>query len=87
MSDFGDLLTLWEKRQTLEGLKLTWIGDGNNVLHSWLQAGPKLGISIQIACPPGFEPEPAILDYAQTYGSDVSITNDPEEAVANSDVL
>ena len=83
----GDLLTLWEKRQNLEGLKLAWIGDGNNVLHSWLQAGPKMGISLRLACPKGFEPESEILEYAKQFDADVLLTNDPEEAVSGADIL
>jgi ornithine carbamoyltransferase len=83
----GDLLTVWEHKQQLEGLKLAWIGDGNNVCHSWLQAAPKLGMSISIACPQGCEPNSEILNYGQSFGPKVEILHDPIEAVVNADIL
>jgi len=83
----GDLLTVWEHKQKLEGLKVAWIGDGNNVCHSWLHAAPKLGMEIAIACPKGYEPDAEILSYAKSFGPKVTLTDEPMEAVAKADVL
>lgn len=83
----GDLLTVWEKKRKLEGVKLAWIGDGNNVCHSWLQAAPKLGMNVSVACPPGCEPDEEIVVYAQQWGKCIEISHDPQEAVIGADVL
>ncbi len=82
----GDLLTVWERKGRIEGLKLAWVGDGNNVCHSWLQAAPKLGMSLSVATPAGFEPLPEIVEYARQFGS-VELTHDPVEAVRGADVV
>lgn len=83
----GDLLTVWEHKQRIEGLKLAWIGDGNNVCHSWLQAGPKLGMSLSISCPEGCEPNAKILEYGSSFGPKVEVVHDPAEAVKDTDIL
>ena len=82
----GDLLTVWEHKGRLEGLKLAWVGDGNNVCHSWLQAAPKLGMAMSVATPEGFEPLPEIVEYARQFGP-VELTHDPVEAVRGADVV
>jgi len=82
----GDLLTVWEHKGRLEGLKLAWVGDGNNVCHSWLQAAPKLGMAMSVATPEGFEPLPEIVEYARKFGP-VELTHDPVEAVRGADVV
>ncbi len=82
----GDLLTVYEKKRRLEGLKLAWIGDGNNVCNSWLEAGPKLGIAIAVACPPGHEPNAKILEEARRLGT-IEITHDPHVAAKGADIL
>jgi len=83
----GDLLTIWEHKCRIEGLKLAWIGDGNNVCHSWLQAGPKLGMDLSIATPEGFEPDEEILEHGRQWSPQAELTNDPQEAVQNADVV
>lgn len=83
----GDLLTIWEHKRRLEGVKLAWIGDGNNVCHSWLQAGPKLGMDLSIATPEGFEPDEKIVAYAREWGTEVELLHDPKAAVQGADVL
>jgi len=83
----GDLLTVWEHKRRIEGLTLAWVGDGNNVCHSWLQAGPKLGMNLSIATPEGFEPDEAIVEYGRQWGPTVELTHDPQEAVENADVI
>ncbi len=82
----GDLLTVYEKKRRLEGLKLGWIGDGNNVCNSWLEAGPKLGMEIIVACPTGHEPNAQILDRARRLGR-VEIVHAPKLAAQGADIL
>ncbi len=53
----ADLLTIREKRGSLENLTVAWIGDGNNVANSWINAAGRLGFSLNLACPPGYEPQ------------------------------
>ncbi len=83
----GDLLTIWEHKRQIEGLTLAWVGDGNNVCHSWLQAGPKMGLNLSIATPEGFEPDEDIVDYGRQWGPKVELTHDPHEAVDDADVI
>ncbi|MCS7311693.1 MAG: ornithine carbamoyltransferase [Acidobacteria bacterium] len=87
----ADLLTLWEKKGRLEGLRLAYVGDGNNVCHSLLLAGSRLGLHLRVATPPGFEPHPEVVDRARSYarssGGRVLWTSDPGEAVAGADAV
>jgi ornithine carbamoyltransferase len=75
----ADVLTLKEHFGKLDGLKLAFVGDGNNVAHSLMLTGARLGIHVAVATPRGYEPDPEIVAQA---GS-VTITNDPREAVAD----
>ncbi|MFQ6090215.1 MAG: ornithine carbamoyltransferase [Candidatus Bipolaricaulia bacterium] len=83
----GDLLTIYEKRRRLEGLKLVFVGDGNNVAHSWLHGGSIMGLDVTIACPSGYEPKEEIVAYAKKQGTRVEISHDPKAAVSGADVL
>jgi len=83
----GDLLTIWEKKRTLEGLKLVFVGDGNNVAHSWLNAAPQLGIELTVACPEGYDPDEHVQAFAQRFGPKVSVSHDPQTAVIGADVV
>lgn len=83
----GDIFTIYEKKRRLEGLKLAWIGDGNNVCHSWFYGGPKMGLNITAACPKGFEPKKEIVEYAQKQGTQVEVVHDPKEAAEDADIL
>lgn len=87
----ADVLTLWERRGEVEGQKIAYIGDGNNVAHSLMQLGAKLGAHVMIACPQGYEPAAEIRSQAelsaqQSRGS-VTITSDPKDACADADVV
>lgn len=87
----ADLLTILEKKGDFKGITLTYVGDGNNVLHSLLHAAALLGLNIRVATPPGFEPLPAVWKEAekianQTHAS-LFLTQDPIEAVQNADVV
>jgi len=86
-----DLFTLWEKRRVIAGLRVAFIGDGNNVCHSWLQGAAKLGVHFTLACPLGYEPDPAILARAQeeakTSGARLEVIHDPRVAARGADVM
>jgi ornithine carbamoyltransferase len=86
-----DLFTLWEKRGSVNGLRVVFVGDGNNVCHSWLQAAAKLGVHFTLACPQGYEPDPAVLAQAQNEakasGARLAVTHDPAAAAQDADVL
>jgi len=87
----ADLYTMWEKFGFLEGLKVAYIGDGNNVCNSLLIGCSKMGIDISVACPEGYEPASDALNSAkrnsEETGSKVKILRDPLEAVRDADVV
>jgi len=84
----ADLLTVIENGRALDGLKVAWIGDGNNVAHSWIEATLAYAIDLRLAIPEGYDPEPAIVDRARREGrGKVTVTRDPNEAAAGADVL
>jgi len=88
----ADYFTLRERRGDLTGLKLTYVGDGNNVAHELMFGAVKLGMRFAIACPPGYEPNPLIFKSAvreaQKLGSPLpEVTSDPLDAVAGADAV
>jgi ornithine carbamoyltransferase len=87
----ADLLTIQEKKNTFNGLKVAWIGEGNNVCNDLVLGCSKIGINLSIACPTGFEPNENVLNVARQEASksstEISITDDPLMAVQNADVL
>jgi ornithine carbamoyltransferase len=83
----ADCLTLLEQRGSLEGLKVTFVGDGNNVVNSWLNAVSKLPFSFALACPPGYEPDTGVLTRARQNGAQITITQSIEEAVGGADAV
>lgn len=87
----ADLLTIYEHKGTLKGLKLAYVGDGNNVANSLLHGCAKVGMHISVATPNGYECDRNIVyeahEDAKSSGAQVLITNDPEEAVENADVV
>ena len=83
----ADYFTLWERGIDLERIKLAWLGDGNNVSHSVILLGALLGTRITLGCPPGFEPDPRVLELARRLGGRVTVTGDAKEAVADADVV
>ncbi|MBK7265018.1 MAG: ornithine carbamoyltransferase [Ignavibacteriales bacterium] len=86
-----DLFTILEKRRNLQGLKLAYIGDGNNMAHSLLNGCSKVGMDIACASPKGYEPQGWIVENAKKnaayMGSKVVITNDPVEACKDADII
>lgn len=83
----ADLFTIQEKKGDLEGLKLAYIGDGNNVCHSLLLSCSKTGMKISVATPKGYEPKQEIVKKASEKGPEVKILSNPKEAVADADVI
>jgi ornithine carbamoyltransferase len=87
----ADYLTVWEMKGKLEGLKLAFVGDGNNVAHSLMFAGAQLGVHVAVATPEGYEPKADAVKWARhrakETGASCTITNDPVEAVAGADVV
>ena len=84
----ADLFTILERRKTLEGLKLAFLGDGNNVANSWLKAAQRIPMDLRIAVPPGYEPDRSIYEEVLAAGrSKVTVTNSPEEGVEGVNVL
>lgn len=86
-----DLFTIWEHKGRLEGIKLAYVGDGNNVAVSLLLGGTKLGLHVSVGTPAGYEVSPEVLamarGFAQESGGSVFTTNDPVAAVADADVV
>jgi ornithine carbamoyltransferase len=98
LSDFShpcqvlaDLFTVYEKKGRLEGLRLAYVGDGNNVAHSLIEGCSKMGMNIILACPKGYEPDSKVVGQgkkeAKKNGSEVNVTNDPKEAIKGADVI
>lgn len=84
----ADIYTILEKRGTLEGLKITYIGDGNNVANSWVNLASKLPMHLVICSPSGFEPDAETLTRAHDADiSRIEIEHDPDVAVKNADVI
>ena len=83
----ADFFTLWERGVDIGAMRLAWIGDGNNVCHSVILLGALLGASIVVACPPGYEPAPRVLDAARRLGGRVEVTEDARKAAAGADVI
>jgi ornithine carbamoyltransferase len=87
----ADYFTLHEKFGSLKGLKLAFVGDGNNVCHSLLLAGARLGVNLKIATPPGYRPDPAIVAEARLVTKEtrgrIELLTDPAEAVAGAQAV
>jgi ornithine carbamoyltransferase len=84
----ADLQTVQERRGTLAGLTLTYLGDGaNNMAHSLLLGGAMAGMHVRVGSPAGYTPDPAVVERARAYGTDVLVTADPREAATGADVL
>ena len=84
----ADLMTAREHGLDLGRMKVAYVGDGNNVANSWVEAAQLLGFSLRLACPKGYEPSPAVLREAEAVGrGDVRILRDPVEAARGADVL
>ena len=84
----SDVMTIVEQFSTFSDLNIAWIGDGNNVAHSWINIAAILGLNLTLACPKDFMPSPDVLKKAQEKGmGKIKITTDPEEAATSADVI
>ena len=83
----ADLLTVVEQRKPLPGLEIAWLGDGNNVLHSILEAAGLRKFNVRVGTPAGYEPDPEFVTFARNNGAQVTLTNDPAEAARGADVI
>ncbi len=87
----ADFLTIREKLNELEGLKLAYVGDGNNVCHTLMLGGAILGLEVSVACPKGYEPKKEVTDIATEYAEEsmtrIEVSNDVEATVKDADVL
>lgn len=87
----ADLLTVYEHIGRLDNFKMAYVGDGNNMAHTYLEAAALIGFELAIATPPGFEPNARIVmeckERAENGGANISITNDPKAALAGADVV
>ncbi|NWF53060.1 MAG: ornithine carbamoyltransferase [Nitrospirae bacterium] len=84
----ADMMTIIEKKGRLNGINLTYIGDGNNVANSLIEAASMMMINLKISCPEGFEPDAGILKEQKAFSkSEIKIVRNPEEAAIGADVL
>lgn len=87
----ADFQTIYEHKGTLAGLKLAYVGDGNNMAHSLMIGGAKLGVHVTIASPEGYQPDPAVVAVAKQFGeqtgANIEVVSDPKEAVQGADVI
>src|SRR5690606_14898557 len=83
----ADLLTVIEQNKPLPGLELAWLGDGNNVLHSILEAAGLMKFNVRVGTPQGYEPDPEFVEMARAGGANVRLTSDAAEAVDGADIV
>jgi len=82
----ADILTIRQHLGTFEGKKIAWIGDGNNMANSWINAAYRLGFELSIACPEGYEPADRLVARAREQAN-ITLTRDPKEAIAGAHVV
>ncbi|MEN8140098.1 MAG: ornithine carbamoyltransferase [Thermodesulfobacteriota bacterium] len=85
----SDIMTIQEHKELpLQDLHIAWVGDGNNMANTWIQAASRLGFALSLACPAGYEPDAKILAEARAQAEKpISLTNDPFAAVAQADII
>ena len=83
-----DIMTIWEHKDNLDDLKITYMGDGNNIVHSWLQLASRLPMNFVCCCPEGFEPDMETVKMVEDSGlSSFALSHDPISAVREADVI
>ena len=80
----SDMLTIFERTSNFKDLVVSWIGDGNNMAHSWINASVYFGFQLNLACPEGYMPKTAVLERALKMGAKVFVTDDPKTAISGS---
>ena len=84
----ADILTIFEHRGSLDDLKITYVGDGNNIVHSWLALSMRIPMQFTIACPEGYDPDTEMVRIAKSEGlSDIKVSHDPIKSVKDADVI
>ena len=84
----SDLMTIIEHKGGYKNIRIAWVGDGNNVANSWINAASVLGLDLVVACPDNYQVKPEIIDAASAKSkTEIEFTNDPGEAVKNADVV
>ncbi len=83
----ADLMTIREFKGSFDGLKMCYIGDGNNMANSLIVGGLKVGMDVAIACPDDYQPDKQVLDFTKQFGDKFFMTNSPADAVKNADVV
>ncbi len=83
----SDMLTIHERTPDFSALTVAWIGDGNNMAHSWINAAAVFGFRLQLACPQGYWPQPEIVERARARGARVELTEDPKQAAKGAHYL
>jgi ornithine carbamoyltransferase len=83
----ADLMTIKEHKKKFAGVKIAWVGDGNNVCNSLIGGAAITGMNMFVACPKGYEPDEGVVEKAKEMGCDVVIRNNAEEAATDADVL
>ena len=84
----ADLYTVIEHKGSYQGLKFVWVGDGNNMANTWLEAAAIFDFDLTLACPKGYEPDATVLAWARSKGrANIVVTDDPKEAVRDADVI
>lgn len=84
----SDMMTVIEKKGALEDLHIVWIGDGNNMANSWIQAAAVMGFQLTLACPEGYDPNSEVFAAAREIASKpITLVRDPQEAVRGADVI
>ncbi len=84
----SDVFTIIEKKGGYRGLKVAYVGDGNNVAHSWINCAARLEFQLSLACPEGYGPDPSLLKRARKgSGEEIQLVHDPYDAVAEADII
>jgi ornithine carbamoyltransferase len=84
----ADLQTVVEQKKSYEGLVFAWVGDGNNMANTWIEAAAIFGFELRLACPAGYEPDRQVMEWAQAKAPGlISLTTDPKVAVSGADVI
>ena len=84
----SDIMTVVENKGSVEGLKIVWLGDGNNMANSWIEAASVIGFPLTLACPEGYGPDKDVLELSQSRSDQpIVVVHDPIEAVRDADVV
>ena len=83
----ADVMTFEEHKGPIEGSKIAWVGDGNNVAASWIHAASRFGFELTLACPAELSPGAGVMNWAKAEGANVSVTTDPQQAAKGADCV